>query len=225
MKKAAVVITTPAGVIEGTIVDGAFTAVLDPALTNGEEVSATLTDDAGNVSDPGTDNALDITAPDAPVVTINDDGDSVTVTGEEGAAVVITTPAGVIEGTIVDGAFTAVLDPALTNGEEVSATLTDDAGNVSDPGTDNALDITAPDAPVVTINDDGDSVTVTGEEGAAVVITTPAGVIEGTIVDGAFTAVLDPALTNGEEVSATLTDDAGNVSDPGTDNALRHHRA
>ncbi|WP_256933003.1 Ig-like domain-containing protein, partial [Psychrobacter sp. BF1] len=216
---ATVTITTPTGTIEGIIVDGTFTAALTPALSNSEEVSAVQTDAAGNPSLPGKDNATDSTAPAAPVVDINDDGSSVTVTGEEGATVTITTPTGTIEGIIVDGTFTAALTPALSNSEEVSAVQTDAAGNPSLPGKDNATDSTAPAAPVVDINDDGTSVTVTGEEGATVTITTPTGTIEGIIVDGSFTATLDPALSNGEEVSAVQTDAAGNPSLPGKDNA------
>ena len=50
-----------------------------PALTNGEEVSATLTDDAGNVSDRHRQCTRHHRA--LMLVTINDDGDSVTVSG------------------------------------------------------------------------------------------------------------------------------------------------
>ena len=45
-------------------------------LSDGQpvEITATLTDPAGNVSDPGADNALvDLTAPLAPLVTITED--------------------------------------------------------------------------------------------------------------------------------------------------------
>ncbi len=90
----------------------------------------------------GKDTATDTTAPAAPVVAINDDGSSVTVTGEEGATVTITTPTGTINGTIgADGTFTSVLTPALTNGEEVSATLMDADDNTSALGKDTATEL------------------------------------------------------------------------------------
>ncbi|MFK3868994.1 Ig-like domain-containing protein, partial [Psychrobacter faecalis] len=101
---------------------------------------------------------IDTTAPAAPVVAINENGSAVTVSGEKGAAVAITTPTGVIYGKIgADGSFTATLEPALTNGEEVSATLTDAAGNTSQPGTDSAADTTAPTTPSISLVTDSGS--------------------------------------------------------------------
>lgn len=214
-------ITDPNGNVigEGVVDDnGDFEVGLNPPQVDGEEIEATLTDKAGNTSDSTNVTAPDITAPDAPVVTINEDGSSVTVTGEEGAKVAITTPTGVIEGTIVDSTFTAVLDPALTNGEEISATLTDEAGNESTPGRDNAVDTEAPDAPTdVIVSEDGSSVTGKGEVGSSVEITDSNGDVIGEgMVDenGNFDVDLVPPQVDGEEIDVTLTDEAGNTSDP-----------
>ncbi|MBT0719670.1 hypothetical protein HGT71_15685, partial [Rosenbergiella epipactidis] len=46
--------------------DGSFTTTLDPAQTNGETLSATATDTAGNTSAATTTSAPDTTAPTAP---------------------------------------------------------------------------------------------------------------------------------------------------------------
>ncbi|WP_299189757.1 Ig-like domain-containing protein, partial [uncultured Psychrobacter sp.] len=217
---ATVSLTTPNGLIEGLIENGSFTAPLDPALTNGETISATLTDAANNTSDAGTARATDSTAPEAPVIT-DFDGTIVTGTAEPGSRVTILDESNTIIGSAAantdTGAYEVVLETPLTNGEVINATATDDADNTSvesEPAT--APDTTAPKAPVVDINTDGSSVTVMGEEGATVSITTPNGLIEGLIENGSFTAPLDPALTNGETISATLTDAANNTSDAGT---------
>ena len=142
-----------------------------------------------------------------------------------------------IEGTIVDGAFTAVLDPALTNGEEVSATLTDDAGNVSDPGTDNALDITAPDAPTVIIGNGDDLVNgfdLNDNNDVIVSVILPINAVVGDTltVNGADTVINQDMIDNGYDtsvplpaegetltVTANVTDQAGNVGLSGTNSA------
>ncbi|WP_233449073.1 Ig-like domain-containing protein, partial [Psychrobacter luti] len=198
--------------------------ISDKPLTNGETIVVTATDKAGNISKPTTINATDSTAPNAPTdLVVSEDGSTLTGSGEPGAAVEIKDPTGNVigEGVVAeDGTFEIDLTTPQLDGENLDVTLTDTAGNESDSGTALAPDNTAPDTPVVTINDDGSSVTVTGEVGAAVAITTPTGRIAGVIgADGTFTTVLTPALTNGEKVSATLTDTAGNTSQPGTDTA------
>ncbi|WP_299189791.1 Ig-like domain-containing protein, partial [uncultured Psychrobacter sp.] len=121
---------------------------------------------------------------------------------EEGATVSLTTPNGLIEGTIENGSFTAPLDPALTNGETISATLTDAANNTSDAGTARATDSTAPEAPVVDINTDGTIVTGTAEPGSRVTILDENNAIIGRAAanadTGAYEVVLETPLTNGE---------------------------
>ncbi|WP_028859705.1 Ig-like domain-containing protein, partial [Psychrobacter phenylpyruvicus] len=224
---ASVTITLPnGGPIEGTIENGSFTAELAPALTNGEDVSVTLTDGSNNESVAGTATAPDLTAPESVTAEFNEAGTQVTGTTEPGATVEIKDANGSIIGTAVadkeTGEYTADLTIPLTNGETVTVTATDKAGNSTDPVNATARDTTKPDAPVVEISDTGEEVTVTGEKGTSVSITVP-GVdkpITGTIgEEGSFTATLDPALTNGEEVSVTLKDGSGNTSESGTTTA------
>ncbi|WP_158651661.1 Ig-like domain-containing protein, partial [Acinetobacter indicus] len=88
-----------------------------------------------------------------------DDGSTITGKGEPGANVVVKDEDGNIigEGTVdEDGNFEVELDEPLTNGEEVTVGLVDDAGNESPEVDATAPDTTAPDAPTdVEFSDDG----------------------------------------------------------------------
>ena len=87
----------PDGGIIGTVpvgADGSFTIALAPPRLNGETLSATQSDAAGNVSPPTFDAALDTTAPAAPTAAIGVDGATVTGVGEAGATVTVTGPGG-----------------------------------------------------------------------------------------------------------------------------------
>src|SRR5690606_12229461 len=109
----------------------------------GEELEVTLSDAAGNESDPAEVAAPDSTAPHAPVAGINEDGTIVSGTGEPGTTVTVYDPEGneIGTGTVGDdGTFEVTLDEPQTNGEELEVTLSDAAGNESDPA-----EVTAPD--------------------------------------------------------------------------------
>ncbi|WP_188390231.1 cadherin-like domain-containing protein, partial [Pseudomonas fluvialis] len=146
--------------------------VARPAEGAALTVTATVTDQAGNVSAPGSDNAtVDTTATAAPSVTITTDAnnDQLLSNAELGAAttvaVTIGLPAGALAGdtlTVSDGTTsqdivltdahisagsvdTSVARPAEGAALTVTATVTDQAGNVSAPGSDNAtVDTTGP---------------------------------------------------------------------------------
>ncbi|WP_241587846.1 Ig-like domain-containing protein, partial [Rosenbergiella epipactidis] len=79
-----------------------------------------------------------------------------------------------------------------------------------------APDTTAPAAPTdVVVSDDGVTVTGKAEAGSTVAIKDANGTTLGSATvgaDGSFTATLSPAQTNGQIVSATATDAAGNTS-------------
>src|SRR5690554_4576919 len=221
--------------------DGSYTVELDEPLTNGEEVEVTATDEVGNESEPTTATAPDTTAPDAPTAKINDGDEdisaadaaigSATWRDEDGNELGRTTAD-------EDGSYTVELDEPLTNGEEVEVTATDEAGNESEPTTAAAPDTTAPDAPTVTIGDGdeyisaaeidedgnvtvtialpgdakaGDTLTVNGDE----IELTEAHLTAGEVV----TQVAAPAEGETLEVTATVTDAAGNESEPGTASA------
>uniref|UniRef100_UPI001F4EC290 Ig-like domain-containing protein n=1 Tax=Rosenbergiella collisarenosi TaxID=1544695 RepID=UPI001F4EC290 len=119
-----------------------------------------------------------------------------------------------------DGSFTATLSPSQTNGQSLSVTSTDTAGNASTPVTVVAKDTTAPAAPT-DVQVSGDGVTVTGkaEAGSTVAIKDADGNTLGSATvaaDGSFTATLSPAQTNGQTLSATATDASNNTSSAAT---------
>ncbi|MFE8047129.1 BapA/Bap/LapF family large adhesin [Brenneria goodwinii] len=200
--------------------DGSFSVPLSPALTNGEEINVVASDVAGNASAPVSVAAPDSTAPDAPVATISDDGTTVNGTAEAGSLVTVTLPDNSTQTTTAaaNGTWSITLPEALTAGEQLTATATDGAGNVSAPVTVTAPDLTAPTAPAdLLVAEDGASVSGTAEAGSIVTITDADGNVLGSVTageDGSFNVPLTPALTNGEEVSAVASDAAGNASTP-----------
>ncbi|MGO2200355.1 BapA/Bap/LapF family large adhesin [Pseudomonas helleri] len=218
-----VIVKNAAGVQIGTGIvgpDGAFTAVLDTPQKNGETLNVTLTDKSGNVSAVTPVIASDTTAPAAPTeLKVSVDGLALTGKGEAGSTVIVKNALGVQVGTgtvDADGSFSAVLDTPQKNGELLSVTLTDKAGNVSLPTPVVAGDTTAPAAPTdLDVRVDGLALTGKGEVGSTVIVKNAAGVQVGTGIvglDGSFTVILAPAQNNGESLNVTLTDKAGNVS-------------
>ncbi len=218
---ATVTVRDAANVVIGTATvaaDGSFTATLTPAQANGGTVSVVQADAAGNVSAAVPLVAPDITAPAAPVVQIANDGITVTGTGEAGASVTIVVGAVTAVAEVADdGSFAATLSPAQLNGETITVTQADPAGNVSAAAIIVAPDLTVPAAPTATVTQDGASVVGTGEVGARIVVTNAAGGVVGVAVvadDGSYSARLDPPLLDGERLTATQTDGGGNISPP-----------
>ena len=217
----------------------------DNPLTEGETVTATATDPAGNTSEPGTDVAPDIdtTAPNAPTINspiagddiVNgeeaEDGFNVTGTGEIGATITLTDNSDNIIGTATvdtDGNWSIPVDQddvdAMDEGSEtLTATATDPSGNTSEPTTINVtIDTKAPTAPTVDVNEDGTEITGTGEPGTMIEVDTDGdGEPDYTVTvddNGDFAIdTSDNPLTEGETITATATDPAGNTSEPGTD--------
>ncbi|MEE8874655.1 BapA/Bap/LapF family large adhesin [Pseudomonas helleri] len=202
--------------------DGSFEITLDAAQTNGQTLDVTLTDKAGNVSAATPVIAGDTTAPAAPTgLAVSADGLTLTGKGEAGSTVIVKNAAGGQIGVGVvdaDGNFSITLDSAQTNGETLNVTLTDAAGNVSQVGSVVAGDTTAPDAPTnIAVSADGLTLTGKGEAGSTVTVKNAAGDPVGTAVvgaDGSFEVTLDAAQGNGTVLDVTLTDKAGNVSEP-----------
>ncbi len=218
---ATVTVRDAANVVIGTATvaaDGSFTATLTPAQANGGTISVVQADAAGNVSASVPLAAPDITAPAVPVVQIANDGITVTGTGEAGASVTIVVGAVTVVTQVAgDGSFAATLSPAQLNGETITVTQADPAGNVSAAAIIVAPDLTVPAAPTATVAQDGASVVGTGEVGARIVVTDAAGGVVGVAVvadDGSYSARLDPPLLDGERLTATQTDGGGNISPP-----------
>ncbi|TDP93519.1 invasin-like protein, partial [Leucobacter luti] len=214
-----VVVKNEAGVVLGegfADKDGNFAFPLSPAAAEGEELSVTATDAAGNTSEP-TVVTVDAQAPDAPVVDPTN-GAKVSGQAEPESFVVVKNEAGVVLGegfADKDGNFAFPLSPAAAEGEELSVTATDAAGNTSEP-TVVTVDAQAPDAPVVDPTN-GAKVSGQAEPESFVVVKNEAGVVLGegfADKDGNFAFPLSPAAAEGEELSVTATDAAGNTSEP-----------
>ncbi|WP_373685359.1 BapA/Bap/LapF family large adhesin [Acinetobacter sp. YH12154] len=202
---------------------GNFDVELKDPLTNGETVDVTVTDKVGNESEPTEATAKDTTKPDAPKdVVVTDDGEHATGKGEPGTIVEVKDQDGKIIGTgTVDssGNFDVELKDPLTNGETVDVTVTDKAGNESEPTEATAKDTTKPDAPNATLNADGTVVTGKTEPGAKVEVRDENGKLIGSGTAnslGEFEILVSPAVTDGETAKVTAKDAAGNTSDPTT---------
>ncbi len=197
---------------------GNYTLPLTTPQANGETLTITQSDPAGNTSPTTTISAPDITAPTAPTATIAGDGTAITGTGEPGATVTVSDATGQPLGTATvdaQGNYTLPLTTPQANGETLTVTQSDPAGNTSPTTTINAPDITAPAAPVVTVSADGTQLTGTGEPGATVQVVDAGGQPVGTATvgsDGSFGVALPAGAANGQTLSAIQTDAAGNTS-------------
>ncbi|WP_455925082.1 BapA/Bap/LapF family large adhesin [Pseudomonas putida] len=222
---AAVTVRDAAGNVLGTGTvgaDGTFQVPLNSAQNNGQTLDVTLTDGAGNVSAPGTVTAADTSAPAAPDnLALGAEGLTLTGTGEIGSTVNVRDAAGTLLGTAVvgsDGSFQVSLSQAQANGQTLNVTLTDAAGNTSAPGTVIAADTTAPDAPTnLIVSADGSALTGSAEAGSTVTVKDADGNVLGTALvasDGTFSVTLAPPQTQGQTLTVSDTDPAGNVSPP-----------
>ncbi|MBJ9891313.1 BapA/Bap/LapF family large adhesin, partial [Acinetobacter pittii] len=215
---------TTATVVAGT--DGTWSVPNPGNLVDGDTVTATATDPAGNTSLPGTGTvSADITAPVVALddVLTNDSTPALSGTVNDPAATVVVNVDGTDYPAVNNGDGTWTLAdntlPALTDGPHtITVTATDPAGNA---GTDTAvvtIDTTAPNAPVLDPINATDPVSGTAEAGSTVTVTYPDGttatVVAGT--DGTWSVPNPGNLVDGDTVTATATDPAGNTSLPGT---------
>ncbi|QEM80691.1 Ig-like domain-containing protein [Halomonas binhaiensis] len=221
--------------------DGNWSVTPDAPLDGGTEVSATVTDPAGNTSDPVTA-TVDTSIVMAPVIITADDdvgditdplssGDSTddTLPVLNGTAPADSTVTIFQDGTEIgtatadaDGNWSFPLDAELAEGDySFTATATDADGNASDPSAafDLTVDTTAPEAPVINPTD-GSEISGTAEPGSTVNVDTDG---DGTPdltaevdPDGNWSVTPETPLDDGTEISATVTDPAGNTSDPVT---------
>ncbi|MDO6789260.1 Ig-like domain-containing protein, partial [Cobetia marina] len=184
----------------------------------------------------------DVTAPNTPTIaSATDDveavtgtladGDSTndatpTLTGSaEAGSTVTLTHNGEEIGTVIadsNGTWSFTPETDFADGEHVfSVTATDAAGNESAPSADFTLtvDTVAPDAPVLAETDgetaNGSTVNGSAEAGGTAEITNGDGDLlgSGTVADdGTFSITLSPKQEAGAELTATVTDAAGNES-------------
>ncbi|MDH2422301.1 Ig-like domain-containing protein, partial [Cobetia litoralis] len=225
--------------------DGTFSIELDPSQQDGEALTATATDPAGNTSSSSTpatvDTSTDSTAPNTPTIAAaTDDVEAITGalkdgdstndttptlggTAEVGSTVTVSLDGEVIGTTTADsnGAWSFTPNTELGDGEHVfSVTATDAAGNESAPSGEFTLSIDT-EAPVAPVLNDSDGTTASGtaEAGSDIEITNSNGDSVGTGIaedDGTFSIELDPSQQDGEALTATATDPAGNTSSSST---------
>ncbi|KQQ62622.1 hypothetical protein ASF84_26710 [Pseudomonas sp. Leaf127] len=210
-------------VLGSTVVaaNGTFSLTLGTAQTDGQVLSVSQADAAGNLSPAASATAPDgVNAPSAPGdLQLNADGVTLTGTGQPGATVTVRNVDGTVLGSAVvaaDGTFSLTLDSAQLNGETLSVVQTDAFGNSSAATSLTAADLTAPSAPAnLLVSSDGLTLTGTGEAGATVTVRAADGSVLGSAVvaaDGTFTVTLGAAQTDGQALSVNQTDAAGNLS-------------
>lgn len=202
--------------------DGTFSVALSSAQTNGQVLDATATTQPGGESVPAALTAPDTTGPVALTeVTINGTGTLVTARGEVGAIVTLRALDGSVLSTAVvgpSGSVTLALAPPQANGQGLTISQADAAGNASAAQSLIAPDITPPAAPTqLALNAAGVTLTGRGEAGATAQVRDLAGNLLGSAIvagDGSFSVTLNSAQLNGQALSVTLTDPANNVSAP-----------
>ncbi|RQN78140.1 type I secretion C-terminal target domain-containing protein [Acinetobacter baumannii] len=193
---------------------------------DGDTVTATATDPAGNTSLPGTGTvSADITAPVVALddVLTNDSTPALTGTVNDPTATVVVNVDGTDYPAVNNGDGTWTLAdntlPALADGPHtITVTATDAAGNVGNDTAVVTIDTVAPNAPVLDPINATDPVSGQAEPGSTVTVTYPDGttatVVAGT--DGSWSVPNPGNLVDGDTVTATATDPAGNTSLPGT---------
>ncbi|MFX4838204.1 Ig-like domain-containing protein [Acinetobacter baumannii] len=200
--------------------DGKYTVILDKAYLNGENLSISAEDLAGNKSTIQTILADDKTAPIGLTVAIDTAGKFVTGVTEANAVVTIKNTVGTVVGTATAdtaGKYSITLDKVYLNGESLSATASDQSGNATAPKTIIAPDTTAPSSLTASIGTAGKVVTGVTEANAVVTVKNAAGIVVGTATadaTGKYSVTLDKAYLNGESLSITATDKAGNATAP-----------
>ncbi|EXE75276.1 EF hand family protein, partial [Acinetobacter baumannii 144107] len=199
-----------------------------PTLTDGPHtITVTATDAAGNVGNDTAVVTIDTVAPNAPVLDPINATDPVSGQAEPGSTVTVTYPDGttatVVAGT--DGSWSVPNPGNLVDGDTVTATATDPAGNTSLPGTGTvSADITAPVVALddVLTNDSTPALTGTVNDPTATVVVNVDGVDYPAVNNGDGTWTLAdntlPTLADGPHtITVTATDAAGNV---GNDTAV-----
>ncbi|KCX73255.1 bacterial Ig-like domain family protein, partial [Acinetobacter baumannii 754286] len=216
---------TTATVVAGT--DGSWSVPNPGNLVDGDTVTATATDPAGNTSLPGTGTvSADITAPVVALddVLTNDSTPALTGTVNDPTATVVVNVDGVDYPAVNNGDGTWTLAdntlPTLADGPHtITVTATDAAGNVGNDTAVVTIDTVAPNAPVLDPINATDPVSGQAEPGSTVTVTYPDGttatVVAGT--DGSWSVPNPGNLVDGDTVTATATDPAGNTSLPGTE--------
>ncbi|MDC4670064.1 Ig-like domain-containing protein, partial [Acinetobacter baumannii] len=222
--EATVIVENLAGKVIGSAkagADGTYLINLDKAYINGEILKVSAQDTAGNSTVKQELIASDITAPTL-THAISSNGKTITGLTEANSTVTVKDSSGKIIGTAKsdnDGKYTVILDKAYLNGENLTISAEDLAGNKSTIQTILADDKTAPIGLTVAIDTAGKVVTGVTEANAVVTVKNAAGIVVGTATAdtaGKYSITLDKVYLNGESLSATASDQSGNATAPKT---------
>ncbi|QNP49909.1 Ig-like domain-containing protein [Diaphorobacter aerolatus] len=198
--------------------DGSFELPNPGNLSDGDIITATATDPAGNTSDEVTA-TVDAIAPTVPTIDPVGATDPITGHAEPGSSVTVTFPDETITTVTAgpDGSFEVPNPGNLNDGDVITATATDAAGNTSGEGTA-VVDALAPDIPTIDPVGATDPITGHAEPGSTVTVTFPDETITAVTAgpDGSFEVPNPGNLNDGDVITATATDAAGNTSGEGT---------
>ena len=197
--------------------DGSYSVPTQPGLPDGSTITVTVTDPAGNVSEP-VQRSVDTQGPAKPIIeTAN--GTVISGTAEKGSTITVTVPSAdgpVTVTTTADGNGNWSVDtPESAVEGTVTVVATDHAGNDS-PKATRYIDVDAPSAPSV---ETANATEVSGiaEKGSTVTVVFPDGtkrIATADSVTGAYTVTTPAGMIDGGKVTVTATDEAGNVSEP-----------
>lgn len=200
--------------------DGSFSITLKTPLKHGDKAQVMVEDDAGNQSKMVTvEVGRDTLAPEQPLIEVAADGSSIKGIAEANTKISIFDSKGQLIGsgqTDSNGKFTLKITPTLAAKDTATIVVEDAAGNNSPALKFKAGDDTiAPDAPVATINADGNLITGTAEANAKIDVYNLQGSVIGTTTagaDGKFSLTLKSALVNNTHAKVYAVDHAGNKS-------------
>ncbi|MCU1715767.1 Ig-like domain-containing protein, partial [Pseudomonas sp. 5P_3.1_Bac2] len=183
-------------------------------MQEAEEGFVSASDAAGNQSGRTPTGPADVTAPDAPVIALNN-ANGLSGSSEAGATITLTHADGSTVTTQADGKGQWAFQPnPLQQGENAKLDATDVAGNTGASVETGIADITAPQPPLIEQNNDH-GLGGSGEPGGTIVVELPDGSTLTTVVDDNGQWAIEPnPLEDGETGSVTITDPSGNISEP-----------
>ncbi|MEG2223022.1 MAG: Ig-like domain-containing protein [Citrobacter sp.] len=236
-----VIITSSSGTVLGTATANAagnFTFTLNPPQISGQTLLVSAQDAAGNIGTPGNVLAPFTGVPPAPIIssvfddvgtitgliaagkTTNDTRPALSGTAQANAIVSLYNNGSLMGTTTADGNGLWSFTPsgALSEGNHAfTATATNANGASGLSGSFSVIvDTTPPPAPSVLISADGGTVSGIAEAGSTVTISLPGGGSVTAIANssGVYSVTLPVRQIEGQSLSATATDAAGNTSSP-----------
>ncbi|MBN4857998.1 Ig-like domain-containing protein [Citrobacter portucalensis] len=236
-----VIITSSGGTVLGTAIanaSGNFTFTLNPPQISGQTLLVSAQDAAGNIGTAGNvlapftgvppapviasvlDDVGTIMGPVAPGKTTNDTLPTLSGTAQANAVINLYNNGMLMGFTTADGNGIWSFTPsgALSEGNHAfTATATNANGASGLSGSFSVIvDTTPPTAPTILISADGGTVSGVAEAGSTVTISLPGGTSVTAIANssGVYSVNLPVRQIEGQSLSATATDAAGNTSSP-----------